>query len=118
MQGSSPNLTQLQAAVGILAQLVPAAAVETALWIVPSTHRTFVSELAVCNLVGAPGSFRFSISIRGAATQPKDYLYYNLPISGNDTFASEIGVTLNAGDTIRVTTLTGNLSFTLFGMSV
>jgi hypothetical protein len=118
MQGSSPNLTQLQVAVGLLAQFVPPGGVEQAIYQVPASNRTFISELAVCNRGAGAASFRFSISKGGAATANTDYLYFNIPIGGNDTFASDIGVTLSVADTIRVFASNGNLTFTLFGMPV
>lgn len=118
MTPSSPTLTQLQAAVGVLAQLAPAVGAETTLYQVPNANRTFIAELVVCNRTAAPATFRLSISLRGAATATTDYLYFDLSVSGNDTFASEIGVTLGAGDIIRVYTATGNITFNLFGMPV
>lgn len=103
------------AAINILAQLDCPANVETLLFQAAARSKALVQELAVCNRVAAPGSFRLSVSLNGAATNVKDYLYYNLPINGNDTFASELGLTLNSFDVIRVFTLTGNLTFTLIG---
>ncbi len=111
------SLALLDIQVGLLAQLVPAIGVEQDIYQVPPGNRTFIAELAVCNRAGAT-SFRFSISRFGSATATKDYLYFNLPISANDTFTSEIGVTLSAGDTIRVFSGSGTLTFTLFGMLV
>ena len=99
----------------ILAQLAPAAITETLLFAVPATRKGLIQELCVCNRAGSPSSFRVSISQLGAATQTKDFLYYDMPIAGNDTFAVEIGVTLNASDVIRVYAGSANLSFTLFG---
>jgi len=99
----------------ILAQLVPAAAVETDLFSVPEQGKAIIQELVVCNRAASPGSFRCSISPLGSATATKDYLYFDLPIGGNDTFGNEIGVTLNAFDMIRVYASTGNLTFTLLG---
>jgi hypothetical protein len=105
------------AQVGLLSQLSPGAAIETVLFFVPVSNRAFIHQLSVCNR-GSAATFRFSISKAGAATSVSDYLYYDLPISKNDTFASDIEVTLSVNDTIRVYASTGNLTFTLFGMMV
>lgn len=99
----------------ILAQLVPGAAVETLLFQVPAQSKALIQEFVVCNRAGAGSSFRISISLLGAATTTKDYLYFDLPIAGNDTFSNELGLTLNASDVIRVYSSSVNLTFTLLG---
>lgn len=99
----------------ILAQLVPGASAETVLLAVPSRLMARVDELVVCNRSVTAATFRVSISQLGAPTATKDYLYYDLPLSGNDTFACELGLTLNPTDTIRVFASTANLTFTLMG---
>lgn len=99
----------------VLAQLVPAAAVETDILAVDSGSHARIDELVVCNRSAVLVSFRFSISVGGAATQTKDYIYFNLPLLANDTFSNEMGVTLNAMDVVRVYASTADLTFTLFG---
>lgn len=99
----------------ILAQLAPGAGVDTVLFTVPKVGYALIDELAVCNRDVNPAAFRFSISLTGGATATKDYIYFNLPIVGNDTFVNEIGVTLPAGAIVRVYASSANLTFTLFG---
>lgn len=118
MQASFTSLTSLQVSIGLLAQLDPPAGIETLIYQVPLGNRTFISEISVCNRSGGGNSFKFSISKGGAATTTKDYLYFSTPINAHDTFASEIGVTLSASDTIRVVSTSGSLTFTIFGMNV
>lgn len=103
-------------AIGILAQIAPAAQVETQLYSVPRDGHALIQELAVCNRSAGGSRFRISISIRAAATAAPDYLYYDIPIDGNDTFAAELGLTLNAFDVIRVYSSNGLMSFALFGV--
>jgi len=105
----------MEAAAKILAQVVPAAVTETVLYTVPTSQNVLIQELCVCNRSGSPASFRVSISVGGGATATKDYLYYDTPLPGNDTFATDIGVTLYQTDVIRVYTVQGTLSFTLIG---
>lgn len=101
----------------LLAQLDPAAGIETLIYQVSAGSRALIQEMAVCNRSAIATSFRFSISKVGAATTTKDYLYYNIPIGPNDTFASDIGVTLSASDAVRVYAPNGNLTFTLIGQA-
>lgn len=69
----------------------------------------------VCNRSAVPTSFRVSISFRGGPTAAADYLYYDLPIGGNDTFLVELDSRLEAADVIRVYATLATLSFTLYG---
>lgn len=88
---------------------------ETLLYTVPGQTKQRIDEIIVCNRSASPSSFRVSISLLGAATATKDYLYFDLPILGNDTFACELGVWLDAADVIRVFASSANLTFTLIG---
>lgn len=99
----------------ILAQVVPAAITETAFYTVASTQKARLDEFVVCNRAGSASSFRISVSLTGAATAPTDYLYYDMPVNGNDTFANEMGITIPAGAVVRIYASSANLTFTLFG---
>lgn len=102
----------------VLSQLAPAASVETVLYTVPTSNKAQISELVICNRSASPNSFRVSISKLGSATATKDYFYYDTPIAGNDVFATEIDVTLNSFDVIRVVDTNGTLTFSLLGAAV
>ena len=102
-------------AVNILAQVAPAATTETTLYQSEVRAKALCQEIVVCNRSGSPSSFRVSVSLNGALTAAKDYLYYNTPINGNDTLAVELGLTINAFDIVRVYASSGDLTFTMFG---
>lgn len=99
----------------VLVQLAPGATTETDLYKVISGDHARLDELVVCNRSAVQVSFRVSISVGGGATQTKDYIYYDLSLSMNDTFANEMKLTLNSGDVIRVYASSADLTFTLFG---
>ena len=100
----------------LLAQLYPAAATPSNLYDCPADiPATIVSSLAICNQGAADDAVRVSISAAGSATASKDYLYYDLPLPGHDTFVASIDITLMAGDILRVRSTTGTTSFNLFG---
>lgn len=99
----------------ILGQQAPAAATPSDLYTVPGTASTVVSSVIVANRGSSPAKFRVSFSVGGAATTDKDYIYYDVPIDGNDTFIATIGVTLAATDKIRVYASTANVTFQAFG---
>lgn len=99
----------------VLGQANPAATTPADLYTVPSFTSTIASSIIICNTASGQASFRVSVSVSGAATTTKDYIYYDLVIKGNDTFIATIGVTLSATDVVRVYSSNANLSFSLYG---
>lgn len=100
----------------VLGQSAPSATTETDLYTVPSGKVTTCSALSVCNRSGAGITFRISVSVAGAATANKDYLYYDHTLGANDTIHVCIGLTLSETDKVRVYASTGDASFSLFGV--
>lgn len=102
----------------VLGQSNPVAATLTDLYTVPAATSVVGSSIVVCNRSATPTTFRISISIAGVADDNKQYLYYDVPILGNDTFIATIGITLAATDVVRVYAVLATLSFNLFGVEV
>jgi hypothetical protein len=102
----------------VLAQLdVPASL--TALYTVPALTQVTVSSLVICNRSAASRTFRVSVAVGGAADSVEQYLYYDAVITKNSTFAASLGLTLGAGDVVRVlASAAGNLSAALYGVEV
>ena len=99
-----------------LAQAAPAAATLTPAYTVPAATATVVASATVCNQSATPDLFRVSVAVSDAADTAAQYLYYDLPISGNDTFIATIGATLAATDVVRVRSANGTCSFNFFGV--
>lgn len=102
----------------VLGQSAPSALTETALYTVPSAKSATISTVTVCNRSGTAATFRLSVAVGGVTTSSEQYLYYDQSLDGNSTWAATIGVTLNAGDVVRVFASTANLSFNAFGVEV
>lgn len=102
----------------VLGQSAPNATTETDLYTTPGATSSVVSSLVVCNRSATQTTFRVSVSVAGAATANKDYLYYDVTIAGNDTFAATLGITLAATDKIRVYAGAATLSFHAYGTEV
>jgi len=102
----------------ILGQSSPTATTPTDLYTVPASTSAVGSSLIVSNRGTALASFRVSVSAAGAATTNKDYIYYDLPIAGNDTFIATIGITLATTDVVRVYSSNSSLSFQLYGSQI
>lgn len=102
----------------VLGQLKPLAATLSDLYTVPALKTAVSSSITICNQSGTPTSFRLSVRVAGAADTPKQYVYYDRPIGGNDTFIATVGYTLGAGDIVSVYNANATLSFNLFGQEV
>lgn len=99
----------------VLAQTKPSATTLTDSYTVPAATTAVVSSIVICNQSAVATSFRVSISVAGVADATKQYLYYDVTIAGNDTFAATLGITLGAGDVVRVYNTLATCSFNLFG---
>jgi hypothetical protein len=100
----------------VLGQLNPSAATLTALYTVPALTNTVSSTITVCNRSATATTFRIAVSPAGAGISDEHYLYYDVSIPGNDTFATTIGISLEATDVIRVWATLATLSFNVFGI--
>ena len=102
----------------ILGQVAPTADVLTDLYTVPSLTQTSTSSIVICNQSSANIVFSISVAINGASDSPEQYLYFNVPLEPGDTFIATVGISLSAGDVIRVRTDTEVVSFNAFGVEV
>lgn len=100
----------------VLAQSNPSATTLTDAYTVPALTTAVLSTLTVANRSGTATSFRISVAIAGAADTNAQYLYYDIAIGGNDTFAATLGITLGPADVVRVYATLATLSFNLFGI--
>lgn len=100
----------------VLGQSNPVATTLTDAYTVPALTTTTVSTIVVANRSAVGTSFRISVAVAGAADNNAQYLYYDVPIGGNDTFAATLGVTLGIADVVRVYATLATLSFNIFGI--
>lgn len=102
----------------VLGQANPAATTLTALYTVPGSTYATASTLAICNRTTSPKTVRVSVAVGGAADDLKQYIFYDLMVLKNDSVFVTIGLTLAAGDVVRVYTDAIGVSFSLFGVEV
>ena len=100
----------------VLGQSKPNAATLTDAYTVPAATTATVSTITVANQSATATSFRISVAVAGAADTAAQYLYYDIAIPGNNTFATTIGITLAAGDVVRVYNTLATCSFNIFGV--
>lgn len=99
----------------VLGQVVPSATTLTTLYTVPAATSAVCSTIVVSNNSATATSFRVSVAVAGAADNAKQYIYVDIPISGNDTFMATIGISLATTDVVRVYATLATLAFSLFG---
>ena len=102
----------------VLSQTKPGAATLTDSYTVPGATQATISSLVVANQSSVATSFRISVSIAGAADTAAQYLYYDIPIPGNDSFAATMGITLGAADVMRVYNTLATCSFNFYVVEV
>ncbi len=102
----------------VLSQTKPGAATLGDSYTVPGATTAIVSTITVCNSSATATSFRVSVAIAGAADSGKQYLFYDVPIPGNDTFTATMGISLGAADVVRVYATLATLSFNIFGIEI
>lgn len=103
----------------ILGQNNPAATTETTLYTAPALTSTVVSTVTICNQASSAATYR--IAVRPAAdgsTAAKHWVVYGATVGASDTTALTLGLTLAAGDVIRVYGSTATLSFAAFGSEI
>lgn len=97
-----------------LGQSAPAATTPTMLYQV-SVVGAVLSTFTVCNRGTVASKFRISVRVNGEGDDPKQYIYYDVPISVGDTFAATLGVTLYTADELWVYSETADLTFQVWG---
>lgn len=102
----------------VLGQSAPAAATATTLYTVPGATETVISLVTVANRSATPTSFRLWVDVNGAGDTDADYLYYDVPIQGNETQEIARGVTMDATDLLRCYATLATLTFGAFGAEI
>jgi hypothetical protein len=102
----------------VLGQANPAAATLTPLYTVPGATSAVVSTIVVANRSATATSFRIAIQPGGAAISDEHYIYYDITIAGNDTFACTFGLSLAATDVVSVYATLATLSFNIAGTEI
>ena len=100
----------------ILGQITGSSATSS-LYTAPAATQTVVSSLVVANRSTANSSYFIAVIPNGGSLYNENWLAFNVPISGSDSTALTLGITLAAGDFIQVSGLVSG-SFSLFGSQI
>jgi hypothetical protein len=85
---------------------------------VPNGASAVVSSLIVCNRGPTTATFRVAVAKAAIADALSQYIYYDLPIIGNDTFIATVGLTLDMTDVVRFYASNANLNCHLYGTEI
>jgi len=102
----------------VLAQTNPTAANLTDSYTVGASRSAVVSTIVIANRSSVATAYRVSIAVAGAGDDVKQYIAYDTPITGNDTIAMTLGISLATTDVIRVYATLATLSFNIFGVEI
>ena len=105
-------------AIKVLGQSAPAAATLTTLYTVPASTESVGSTIFVANRSAVATEFRIAVRPAGAGISDEHYLYYDILIPGNETFAATVGFALDTTDVVSVYSTLATCSFTLFGQEI
>jgi hypothetical protein len=100
----------------ILGQITGSVATAS-LYTSPAATQTVVSSLVVANRSTANSTYWIAVVPSGSALGVEDWVAFNVPISGSDSTALTLGITLGAGDQVQVSGLATG-SFNLFGSQI
>jgi hypothetical protein len=85
------------------------------LYTCPAGSSAVVSTITATNLISNSNTFRLVVQKSGETLAAKHFVVLDQSISGNSTEAFTIGITLNAGDMLKVAADTATVSFSAFG---
>ena len=103
----------------VLAQNNPSATTETTLYTVPASTSAVVSTISIANQAGSSGTYRIAVRpAADASTAKKHWIVYGATVGASDSIMLTLGLTLAAGDLIRVFASSADMSFSAFGSEI
>ena len=100
----------------ILGQITGSSATAS-LYTSPASTQTVVSSLVVANRSTLSSTYWIAVVPSGSALSAEDWLAFQVPISGSDSTALTLGITLGQFDQIQVSGVATG-SFNLFGSQI
>jgi hypothetical protein len=83
--------------------------------------QTIVSSLVITNLAGTSATYRIAVqpsADAGSSATDKHFIVYGATVAASDSVILTVGLTLAAGDRIRVYGSTATLSFSAYGSQI
>jgi hypothetical protein len=103
----------------LLAQTAPTANTETLSYAVPGSTSVIIRSINITNTSSSADTYYIAIVPTSSSSATNtNYISYNNTILGNTTISLKAGYTIQSSGGIRVKSLNGNLTFTLFGAEI
>ena len=102
----------------VLAQSAPSATTNTDVYTVGAGKQALISTITICNRSSTSATYRIAVRPDGAAIANQHYVAYDVTLTGNDTVALTLGITVDASDVVTVYASTANTTFNIFGAEI
>jgi len=102
----------------VLAQSAPSATTNTDVYTVGAGKQALISTITICNRSSSSATYRIAVRPDGAAIANQHYVAYDVTLTGNDTVALTLGITVDASDVVTVYASTANTTFNIFGAEI
>jgi hypothetical protein len=81
----------------------------------PSSTSAVISTITICNQTTSSVTYRIGIASSETSPTTSEFLAFGATVAANDTVALTLGVTLQAGKYLRVSSSSASVSFIAFG---
>jgi len=103
----------------VLGQSAPNANTTANVYTVPASTQAVVSSIVVTNRNNnANITYRLAVQPAGAALANQHYIAYDSTVTGLDTVALSLGLSLGNTDVVSVYAGNANVSFSVFGVEI
>lgn len=105
----------------VLGQAAPTLDTLTDLYTVPAGKSAVAATLVIAHIGSADdptATFRVSVAIAGEADAPKQIIMPDVQLAASTPWTQKLGLTLGAGDVVRVRARDAQCAFNLFGTEI
>jgi hypothetical protein len=80
----------------------------------PASTEAIISTIVICNTAGVSATYRIGLDTSAGTPGASEWLVYDATVSANDSIALTLGVCLDAGKYIRVSSSADTVTFSAF----
>jgi hypothetical protein len=86
----------------------------TTLYSVPSETQAVISTIVICNTSSSAATYRIAITSSDGTPTASQWIVYDSVVTGNDSVSLTLGVSLDSGKYIRVSSSANTVTFSAF----
>lgn len=80
----------------------------------PASTEAIISTIVICNTAATAATYRIGLDTTAGTPGASEWLVYDADVAANDTVALTLGVCLDAGKYIRVSSSANTVTFSAF----